>query len=59
MKRFVCYTLRIAAACSEEEDESSEENEENGGDNEEEDSLHDAQELFLWHGDQKQLVMKM
>jgi hypothetical protein len=60
MKRFVCYTLRIAAACSEEEDESSEESEENREeDNEEEDPLHDAQELFLWHGDQKQLAVEM
>ena len=59
MKQFVCYTLQIAAACSEKKDKSSEKNKENEKDNEEENSLHDAQKLFLWHDDQKQLVVKM
>ena len=59
MKWFVCYILWIAVTCSEKKDESSEKNEENEKDNEEENSLHDAQKLFFWHDDQKQLVMKM
>ena len=58
MKRFVCYTLRIVAA-RDEEDESREKDEENEEDDEEENSLHDARELFLWHGDQKQLAVEM
>ena len=59
MKQFVCYTLQIAAACSEKKDESSEKNKENEKNNEKENLFYDAQKLFFWHDDQKQLVMKM
>ena len=58
MKQFVYYTLWIIAACDE-KNENHEKNEKNEKDNEEENLLYDAQKLFFWHDDQKQLAVKM